>query len=378
MINLQRLKAVVVKEFIHILRDWRSLALAIAIPVLLLALFAYALNMDLKQVPTAVIDRSMSPQSRELISQFDGSSYFSIEQSLHTLDEVESAMRQRHILVALVIERNFARHIEQGQTAQVQLIVDGSDANIGRLALGYAQTLGWLYSQQVLVERSRRLGSEVQVGRIEGHMRAWYNQGLVSTYNIVPGIVAIVMVVIASMLASVTVAREWETGTMEQLISTPIRRLELTLGKAIPLYFIGIVDVLIAAGLGQWLFDVPLRGQPALVLLVASLFLIGVLFYGLVLSIVLKKQVVANQIALISGFLPTLVLSGFVFTIANMPLPIRLLTHIFPARYFIAMLRSLYLKGVGLEMMLSNFVLLTVYAAIMVVIANRALKLRLN
>lgn len=378
MINLQRLKAVVVKEFIHILRDWRSLALAVAIPVLLLALFAYALNMDLKQVPTAVIDRSMSPQSRDLISQFDGSSYFSIEHSLQTLDEVQSAMRQRRILVALLIECDFARHIEQGKTAQVQLIVDGSDANIGRLALGYAQALGWLYSQQVLVERSRHLGSEIQVGQVEGHMRAWYNQGLVSTYNIVPGIIAIVMVVIASMLASVTVAREWETGTMEQLISTPIRRLELTLGKAIPLYFIGIVDVLIAAGLGQWLFDVPLRGEPALVLLVASVFLVGVLFYGLVLSIVLKKQVVANQIALITGFLPTLVLSGFVFTIANMPLPIRILSHIFPARYFIAMLRSIYLKGVGLEMMVSNFVLLTLYAAVMVFIANRALKLRLN
>nr|WP_320050949.1 ABC transporter permease [uncultured Desulfuromonas sp.] len=378
MINLQRLKAVVVKEFIHILRDWRSLALAIAIPVLLLALFAYALNMDLKQVPTAVIDRSMSPQSRDLISQFDGSSYFAVNESMNTLDEVQSAMRQRRILVALVIERDFARHIEQGQTAQVQLIVDGSDANTGRLALGYAQALGWLYNQQVLIARSQRLGHEPKVGQIEGHMRAWYNQGLVSTYNIVPGIIAIVMVVIASMLASVTVAREWETGTMEQLISTPIRRLELTLGKAIPLYFVGIVDVLIAAGLGQWLFDVPLRGEPALVLLVASLFLVGVLFYGLVLSIVLKKQVVANQLALITGFLPTLVLSGFVFTIANMPLPIRALSHIFPARYFIAMLRSIYLKGVGLEMMLSNFALLTLYAALMVVIANRALKLRLN
>ena len=378
MINLQRLKAVVVKEFIHILRDWRSLALAIAIPVLLLALFAYALNMDLKQVPTAVIDRSMSPQSRDLISRFDGSGYFSVKESLRTLDDVQRAMRQRRILVALVIERDFARHIEQGQTAAVQLIVDGSDANTGRLALSYAQALGWLYSQQVLVQRNERFGTEVRVGQVEGHMRAWYNQGLVSTYNIVPGIIAIVMVVIASMLASVTVAREWETGTMEQLISTPIRRLELTLGKAIPLYFIGIVDVLIAAGLGQWLFEVPLRGEPALVLLVASVFLVGVLFYGLVLSIVLKKQVVANQLALITGFLPTLVLSGFVFTIANMPLPIRLLTHIFPARYFIAMLRSIYLKGVGLEMMLSNFALLTLYAALMVVIANRALKLRLN
>lgn len=378
MVNPQRLKAVVVKEFIHILRDWRSLALAIAIPVLLLALFAYALNMDLKQVPTAVIDRSMSPQSRELISQFDGSSYFSIKESMQTLDEVQSAMRRRRILVALVIERDFARHIEQGQTAEVQVIVDGSDANTGRLALSYAQALGWLYSQQVLMERSQRLGNELRVGQVEGHMRAWYNQGLVSTYNIVPGIIAIVMVVIASMLASVTVAREWESGTMEQLISTPIRRLELTLGKAIPLYLIGVVDVLIAAGLGQWLFDVPLRGEPALILLVASVFLVGVLFYGLVLSIVLKKQVVANQLALITGFLPTLVLSGFVFTIANMPLPIRILTHIFPARYFIAMLRSIYLKGVGLEMMLFNFSLLSLYAALMVFIANRALKLRLN
>ncbi|PLX96174.1 MAG: hypothetical protein C0620_02890 [Desulfuromonas sp.] len=378
MINLQRLAAVVTKEFIHIVRDWRSLALSIAIPVLLLALFAYALNMDLKQVPTAVIDRSNTPQSRALISEFDGSSYFSVQHHFERLDEITSAMRRRQILVALVIERDFARHIEQGQLASVQLIVDGTDANTGRLALSYAQALGWLYSQQVTVEKMDQRGQTAAVATLNGEMRAWYNQGLVSTYNIVPGIIAIVMVVIASMLASVTVAREWETGTMEQLISTPIRGLELTLGKAIPLYLIGIVDVLIAAVLGQWLFDVPLRGHPALVLLVASIFLVGVLFYGLVLSVVLKKQVVANQLALITGFLPTLVLSGFVFTIANMPLPIRGLTHIFPARYFIAMLRSIYLKGVGLEMMLVNFGLLTLYAALMVIVANKALKLRLN
>ncbi|MBN2646016.1 MAG: ABC transporter permease [Desulfuromonadaceae bacterium] len=377
MVNGQRLRAMIRKEFIHLVRDWRSLALAIAIPLLLLALFAYALNMDLKQVPTAVIDHSRTPHSRALISALDGSGYFNLCCSLRTLDEVEAAMRRREILIALVIEQDLADRLLSRQPARVQLIIDGSDANTGRLALNYAQSLLWLFNPQLGVD-----GVRVEPGMaaqpLQLAARAWYNQGLVSTYNIVPGIIAIVMVVIASMLASVTVAREWETGTMEQLISTPVQRLELTLGKAIPLYVVGLTDVLVAAGLGQQLFDVPLRGQPALVLLVASVFLIGVLFYGLVLSIVLKKQVVANQLALITGFLPTLILSGFVFTIANMPLPIRLLTYLFPARYFIAMLRSIYLKGVGLEMVLIHFALLSFYAALMVALANRALKLRLD
>lgn len=371
--SFRRLNAIIIKEFIHIVRDWRSLFLALAIPVMLIILFGYALNMDLKNIPTAVVDRSNTPESRELIAMFDGSPYFKIENYFTDEGQIENAIKMREAKAGIVINKDFAKHINNGTTVHIQLIIDGSDANTGRLSLNYAQALGMIYNDRLSVRRTN-----LNMGKLAPASRSWYNQELLSSFNIVPGITAIVMVVIASMLASVTVAKEWEMGTMEQLISTPLRKLEITLGKAIPLYLIGLADVLIATVLGMIVFKVPLRGEPALVFLVATIFLTGVLFFGLLLSINLKKQVLANQIAILSGFMPTLILSGFIFTIANMPLPIRLITYAFPARYFIAILRSIYLKGVGIEMMAANYLFLTIYALIMIILANKKLKLRLD
>lgn len=369
----RRLKAMVIKEFIHILRDWRSLFLAIAIPVMLILLFGYALNTDLKNIPTAVADLSDTPQSRELVSLFDGSAYFNVSSRAAGYDDMQSLMRKKKALVGIIIKKDFAEKILRGEHTEVQVLVDGSDANTGRMALNYVQALSSIYNVKLSAKAVQSDGVKISVVP-----RAWYNQGMVSTYMIVPGILAIVMAVIAAMLASVTVAREWETGTMEQLISTPVTRLELTFGKFIPLYCIGLADIIIAVWLGRLVFGVPMRGNPALLFFVATMFLTGVLFFGLLLSINLKKQVLANQIALVTGFLPTMILSGFVFTIANMPLPIQFLTYIFPARYFVAMLKSIYLKGVGIEIIYVNFLFLCAYTFIMIVAANKRLKLRLN
>ncbi len=363
----------VIKEFIHILRDWRSLFLAIAIPVMLILLFGYALNTDLKNIPTAVADLSGTPQSRELVSLFDGSAYFNVSSRVAGYNDMQSLMRKKKALVGVIIKKDFAEKILRGEPTEVQVLIDGSDANTGRMALNYVQALSVIYNTKLTAQAVRSDGVKINV-----LPRAWYNQGMVSTYMIVPGILAIVMAVIAAMLASVTVAREWETGTMEQLISTPVTRLELTFGKFIPLYCIGLADIIIAVWLGRLVFGVPMRGNPALLFFVATMFLTGVLFFGLLLSITMKKQVLANQIALVTGFLPTMILSGFVFTIANMPLPIQFLTYIFPARYFVAMLKSIYLKGVGIEIIYVNFLFLCAYTLIMIVAANRRLKLRLN
>lgn len=365
------------KEFIHILRDWRSLFLAIAIPVMLILLFGYALNTDLKNISTGIVDMSGSPQSRELISLFDGSPYFRADRYYSSYDDLKQDMRMRNVLVGIVIRKDFADKILRHEQAQVQVLVDGSDANTGRQALNYVQALSMIYNQKIIAERAMFTGGK-KVVNVVAVPRAWYNQGLVSTYMIVPGILAIVMAVIAAMLASVTVAREWENGTMEQLISTPVRRLELTLGKVIPLYCIGLADVMIAVILGRLVFNVPLRGNPALVLFSATLFLTGVLFFGLLLSINLKKQVLANQIAIVTGFLPTLILSGFIFTIANMPTPVRMLTYIFPARYFVAILKNIYMKGVGIEVIGVNLLCLCVYTVFMIIMANKRLKMRLD
>jgi ABC-2 type transport system permease protein len=373
--NLQRFIAVARKEFIHIVRDWRSLVLAIAIPIFLIALFGYALTMDLKHVPTAVWDQSRTAESQRLLSLLDGSAYFSVERHADSYRDLSAMLDAGSVMVALIIPANFADRSRAGRKVVIQAIVDGSDANNASLAMGYINAIGQTYNHGLTLKGRIASGA---AGRVILAPRAWYNPDMDSRMVVIPGIIALVMVVIAAMLTSVTVAREWETGTMEQLISTPIRIPELVLGKVVPYFAIGLTDVAIAVAMGRWMYDVPLRGSTGLLFLTASIFLTGALFLGLLLSIVLKTQVLANQIALFSGYLPTLMLSGFVFGIYNMPAAIQAITYIVPARYFIALLRGIFLKGIGLEILGLNALLLTVYAAIMVILAHRKMRLTLD
>ena len=378
MFSRRRLAAIARKESLHVVRDWRSLFLAIAIPVALILLFGYALNMDLENVPIAVWDQSRTPESRELLSLFDGSPYYAIESYHDGYEELETALLSRRVMIAIVIPSDFADKLHANRPVAVQVISDGSDATTARLALGYASALGLIYNRNLLAERAALMGIGPLNEPLVLDARAWYNPDLRSENDIIPGIIAVVLVVIAAMLTSVTVAREWEMGTMEQLISTPIRVPEIVLGKVFPYFVIGMADVTIAMLMGRLLFHVPLRGNPGLVFATGAVFLTGALFFGLMLSINLKKQVLANQIALFASYLPTLLLSGFVFAIENMPRPLQVLTYIVPARYFIALLRGIYLKGIGLEVLWLNALLLTIYAAIMVLMAHKRLKLKLE
>jgi len=213
---------------------------------------------------------------------------------------------------------------------------------------------------------------------VEMVQRSWYNQGLMSQNVLIPGIIALVMIVVAALLTSTTVAKEWEMGTMEQLISTPLRGTELIFGKVVPYFCIGMIDVALAVAMGKWIFAVPIVGNAALLFAMSAVFLTGALFFGMTLSIKLKSQVIANQLAIIAGFLPTLLLSGFVFAIENMPLPLQFLTYIVPARYFIAILRGIYLKGIGLEILWINGIFLGAYAAFMILMAHRNFRFKLE
>jgi len=376
--NRMRLLAIARKEFIHVLRDWRSLALAIAIPMLLISLFGYALNLDVDNVPTVVWDQSHTPESRELLSLLDGSPYFKLESYHDNYRELQLALDTGKALIAVVIPSDFAGAVQANKPASVQLIADGSDANTGRLVLGYATALGLIYNQRLTIERMQLLGQAAITMPVELAPRAWYNPDLRSSNNIIPGIFAIVMMVIAALLTSVTVAKEWELGTMEQLISTPVRGPELVFGKLIPYLVVGFVDVAIAVAMGEWVFNVPLRGSPGLLFGMAAVFLVGALCMGITLSIVIKKQVLAIQSALVGTFLPAMLLSGFVFAIPNMPVLIQFLTYIVPARYFIALMRGIYLKGIGLEIMWLNALLLVLWAASVLILANRRLRLKLD
>jgi ABC-2 type transport system permease protein len=376
--KFQRLFAVARKEFLHVVRDWRSLALSLAIPVILILLFGYALTLDLRNVPTVVWDQSRSPQSRDLLSLFSGSPYFSMVGNYDTYQDLQLALDRGTAMIAIVVPSDFARKITAGKKVAIQIIGDGSDANTSRLAMGYAATVGRIYSSQIMAKKMQLSGKAPLMPPVEMVTRSWYNPDLRSQNVIIPGIIAIVMVVIAAMLTSVTIAREWETGTMEQLISTPLKGPELIVGKVIPYFVIGMTDVAIAVVMGKWLFHVPIVGNAGLLFAMAAIFLTGALFWGMTLSIVLKSQVLANQIAIVSGYLPTLILSGFVFAIENMPMPIQCITYVVPARYFIAILRGIYLKGIGLEILWLDAMLLSIYAGIMILLAHRKFKFKLE
>jgi ABC-2 type transport system permease protein len=375
--SFRRFSAIARKEFIHLIRDWRSLFLAVAIPGVLVVLFGTSLKTDLNNVPTVVWDQSRTPESRELLSLFQGSPYFSVVGFHEAYPALEDAVESGLAMVAVVIPGDFAERVKAGRTTEIQVIVEGSDATTARLALSYSTALGSIYGQKIAARSLAFLGGTLpQPVTLEA--RVWYNADLRSQNVIIPGIIAIVMIVIATMLTSVTVAREWEMGTMEQLISTPVRGPEIVFGKVVPYYVVGMVDVVLAVFTGRWVFGVPLRGSAGLLFAMASIFLIGALFFGLMLSVAMKKQVIANQAALLGSYLPTLLLSGYVFPIDNMPRALQYLSYVVPARYFITLMRGIFLKGIGLEILWLNALLLALYAAVVIVVANLRMKLKLE
>ncbi len=366
----RRIWAIARKEFTHVVRDPRSLGMAIAIPMLLLTLFGYALTLDVDDVPMVVWDQSESQASREFISRFGGSRYFSLRAYARTYPEVERSIDSGEALVGLIVPRDFAGHIESGRAAPVQLIVDGSDSNSATIAMGYADVVAQTYSEEVAIEDIRRFGGRRLQLPLGVQPRVWFNADLESKNYIIPGLIAVIMMVIAALLTSLTVAREWERGTMEQLISTPVKGRELILGKLLPYFAIGMLDVLLAVLMGEFLFQVPLRGSVALLFGMAAVFLAGALALGMVISIVTKSQLLASQLAMVLTFLPSFLLSGFMYAIGNMPTAIQLITYLIPARYFVALLKGIYLKGVGLQILAIEAVLLTLFAIAMVALAN--------
>lgn len=368
--NLRRVGAVARKEFLHVSRDWRSLLMAVATPVMLLMLFGYALTLDVDRVPLAVWDQSDTERSRAFISRFDGSRYFSLRMYARSYGELERAIDRGQVMMGLVVPRDFAQRIDAGRETPVQLLVDGSDSNTATIAIGYAEVIAQIYALDVMVEQNARQGGRPLQIPLDIRSRVWFNEDLESRNYIIPGLIAVIMMVIAAMLTSLTVAREWERGTMEQLISTPVKPGELILGKLIPYFLIGMCDVVLAVLMGEFVFHVPLRGNVALLFGMSSIFLAGALSMGMLVSIATKSQLLSSQVAVVATFLPAFLLSGFIFTIANMPRAIQMVTYIVPARYFVTILKGVYLKGVGLEILGGQALLLAAYAAIMMTLAR--------
>ncbi|MBW7894358.1 MAG: ABC transporter permease [Opitutaceae bacterium] len=359
--NLRRLWAVARKESIHIRRDPRSLGLAIGIPMLMILLFGYALTLDVDRVPLVVWDQGGTPASRDYVAQFVHSRYFSFQGTVGNQRELEHAIDTRRAWLALVLPPDFGANLAARREAQAQAVVDGSDANTASLVLGYAQGITLAFNRQIELAT---FAHAAERGALELRSRVWFNPDLESKNYIIPGIIAVIMGLIAALLTSLTIAREWETGTMEQLIATPVRGAELILGKLLPYFFIGMLDVLIAVLMAVFLFDVPLRGSVPLLFGVAGLFVIGTLAQGILISVLARQQLLASQFAMVSTFLPAFLLSGFTFAIANMPLPVQVVTYVVPARYFVALVKGIFLRDVGLGSLWPDALFLLVFAAV--------------
>jgi ABC-2 type transport system permease protein len=376
--NARRLWAIARKETLHIWRDPRSLGLAIGIPMMMILLFGYALTLDVDRVPLVIWDQSSTPASRSYLAQFTGSRYFSFVGAVANYRELERAIDTRQALLALTIPSKFAGDLAAGRTPQVQAILDGSDSNTAAIVLGYTQAITLGFNQRILVQQVQRATGRALVPPLDLRARVWFNADLESKNFIIPGLIAVIMGLIASLLTSLTIAREWERGTMEQLISTPIKPAELIIGKLAPYFVIGMLDVLIAVVMAVYLFDVPLRGSVPLLFAMAALFIVGTLSQGVLLSILSRQQLLASQLAMVSTFLPAFLLSGFMFAIANMPVPVQIITYIVPARYFVSIVKGIYLRGVGLEILWRDALFLLAFAVLVLAAAIGRFKKKLQ
>ncbi len=378
--SFRRTRAVALKEFRHIVRDVRSLILALALPVVMLIMFGTALSLDVDRIPTVIYDADNTSASRLLVERFRGSRFFSVTGHVSSYPEIERLIDRNQIILAVVVPRDYSDHLRSGGDAQVQLLLDGSDSNTASIALSYAEGLIRAYSLEIRRDAQNQRGAITNLhgaAPVDTRLRVWYNSELQSRNYIVPGLTAVILMIIAALLTSLTIAREWEQGTMEQLLSTPLRPAEIVLGKMAAHFAVGTVDTFITLVLGAWFFEVPFRGSVLVVAASSFVFLFGALFWGIFLSAATRSQSLAFQAGLISSFLPSFLLSGFVYAIESMPLGPRLISHITPARYFITILKGAFLKGVGFEILWADFLFLVGFGSLVFFLATRKMRQKL-
>lgn len=343
-----RLRGMVRKETLQILRDPSSIAIAFVMPVVLLLLFGYGVSLDAEHIPLGLVVEHPDANSNSFAAAFEQSVYFS-PRRYTDIQTAERDLAAREIDGIVWLRANFSRRLLASGDAPVGVILSGVDANQARITSGYVQGAWQNWLHRYAASRGQELEMPVSV-----EQRVWFNSALRSRNFLVPGLIAVIMTLIGALLTALVVAREWERGTMEALMVTPIRIRELLLGKVMPYFVLGMGGMLLSVAMARWQFDVPLRGSFWLLLAASSIFMLVALAMGLLISIVSRNQFVAGQIAILVTFLPAFILSGFIFDIGSMPGPIQVVTHIVPARYFVAILQSLFLAGNIWQVVLLN------------------------
>jgi ABC-2 type transport system permease protein len=369
-ISPRRIAAIARKEVLHVVRDPRSLYLALGMPAVLLILFGYGVSFDMDHLPIVVVDEDQSATSREIVERFFASREFDrIEVGHVAPDEAHQLFEERVASAVLILPRGLGDHLARGEHDEVQILVDGVEPNTATQIVGKADAVVRQSVASALAARGTALTPPYDV-----RVSTWFNPGARSALFLVPGLVAYVLAIVCVMLTSLALAREYERGSLQQLFVTPVATVEIMIGKLLPYFVLGAIAALIVLTAGMWIFGVPLRGDPMALAAAATLFLLGMLGQGLVISVVAKNQMVATQMATMSSMLPSMLLSGFLFPIENMPLPLQILSNVVPARYFIHALRGILLRGNGFPEIGRDLLALAIFATFMFVVGTRRFK----
>lgn len=377
--KLTRLKAMAVKETLQVWRDPFSLLIALLMPLMQMLLLGYGLSLDIKHLPVCVYDRESSQDSQALLKQFQASVYFDIVQVAGNYPEITTALDRGKCVLAIVIPPDFTERLNDAGVSQVQAIVDATDTNTANIALGYAQAVVGRFSTAAQISAIDARGRPLQfIQPVEVESRVWFNETLESRDFIIPGVIALIMALVGAQLTSLTISREWERGTMELLVSTPVSPMEVMLGKLAPYFLIGLLDAAFCLVFGVFWFGVPFRGAVLTLFIATSLFLVVVLGIGYLISVKIKSQVGAAQIGLLVTLLPTALLSGYTFPIDQMPQPVQAITYLVFARYYVTALKALFLKGSGIFDLAPQLLAMAVYAAVVAFLAARAFRKNLD
>ncbi len=370
----ERIKHMLKKEFIQIFRDQRMKGVIFVFPVIQLLIFGYAVTIDVKNIVTAVQDRDNSVFSRELVARFIKSGYFTVIAYVDDDRRAQELVDRGEAQMVLFMPKGFGAAIQSGRTAEVQLIVDGTDSNTAGIVLQYCAKIAGEFSRQVILAQfAKWKGSTRQLPQVKLESRAWFNENLISRNFFVPGVIAIIVTLLTLMLTGMAVVREKEIGTMEQIMVTPITPLEFILGKTVPFAFIGILEVVLVTFVGVSWFEVPIRGSLVLLFFCTVLYLLTTLGAGLLISTVSRTQQQAMMTTFFF-FMPTLLLSGLIFPIANMPEAIQWLTYLNPMRYFLVIIRAIFLKGLGADHLWPHIAALAILGLVTLWFTSRRFK----
>jgi ABC-2 type transport system permease protein len=367
-----RLRGLIRKEFLQIVRDPSSIAIAFLMPIILLLLFGYGVSLDSEHVPVALVVEKANADTTDFTAGFEHSKYF-VTYHYASTHEAEQAMMAGHVNAIVVLRQDFGRTLRQSDGAPIQLIVNGVDANTARIISGYVQGAWGTWLEHYAQQRGQKFEAPADL-----QQRVWFNSELRSRNFLVPGLVALIMTLIGALLTAMVMAREWERGTMEALMVTPLSMSEVIVGKLLPYFVLGMGGLVLAVSMALFLFGVPLRGSLWVLIAASALFLIAALGMGLLISTIARSQFVAGQLALITTFLPAFLLSGFIFDIGSMPPVVQVITHIVAARYYIAILQTVFLAGNDWEVIVPNALALVVMATIFLGITWKKSRKRLE